>query len=681
MRKYILLSILSLLLCSCLDDVYPPLIITGAVTNIDKEGAVFQAKITELGKKDILEFGFVWDTIYNPTIDIAEKYSFPNKPGVGNFSTKISANLITNKKYYVRAFIRSINVTTYGESMVFKSLGSKLPVIDSISTLTGNVGQLIKIKGKYFNSKNSIVKFNQVSATVISANQDSILVTVPGFKTRSAIISVATPDAIVYSKDSFKLVTAIINDFIPRMCTYGDEITIKGKNFQKNPVTLFVLFDTQYVPTRIIDDETLKVTVPSDLIKSSYNIVVVMNDIPVISINKFSLTPVQFIDFSPKTALTGSTITITGSNFSPVLANNKVYIGGVPAELVSATNNTLQVNMPLQSSVIYNSRNAKVQLEVGGITQTFTKPLIINDQWFRLNDAPMSLGSLSDGNSWYWSPTFNFKYANSFVVNNITYIGLNFTSEFWAYNSSNDSWNKLTNFPGKGRKYGAGFVYQNKIYFGLGLADNNTTPVFYNDWWVYDISSNQWTKKSDFPETINRIYRSFSTPDGCFISNGIMTGNAGSFNFNFCQYSADTDSWTKSSVNLGNYYYFDTSMWSWDILVGPDNELIAGVNSGFFVSSMFKINLLKKSYEKIADWSFGVDPEDWSSKFIINNTLYIKSANVSRIYTYNSLSNVWNTNDQYVYVDFNKGVSFSINNKGYAGLGYNNMMYEFDPNR
>jgi len=46
MRKYILLSILSLLLCSCLDDVYPPLIITGAVTNIDKEGAVFQAKIT-----------------------------------------------------------------------------------------------------------------------------------------------------------------------------------------------------------------------------------------------------------------------------------------------------------------------------------------------------------------------------------------------------------------------------------------------------------------------------------------------------------------------------------------------------------------------------------------------------------------------------------------------------------
>ena len=682
MKKYIILAVSLIVLSSCLDDIYPPLIITGAVTNIDKDGAEFHAKITELGKKGILEFGFVWDTIHNPTIEKAEKYDFPDKPGVGNFSTKMSANLISNKTYYVRAFIRTADVTTYGESMVFKSLGGKAPEIDSISTLLGNLDQTIKLKGKYFSSKNSVVKFNQITAGIISANKDSILVQVPGFRARSSIISVTTPEGTAYSKDSFRLYTAIINDFTPKTGTYGDEITIKGKNFKKNPNSLVVLIDNQFTPSRIIDDETIKFNVPTYLNQSSCSIGVVMNNLYIKSTDMFSLTPVQFSDFNPKIALTGSTITITGSNFSPVIANNKVYIGGVLAQVESGTNNSLQVTMPLQSTEIYNNRNATVQLEIGGTTQTSANKLVINDQWFRRNDAPMSLGSLSDGNSWLWQPTFNYRYANSFFVNNITYIGLNFTSEFWAYDASNDSWTKLANFPGKGRKYGAGFVYQNKIYFGLGQADSNEIiPTFYNDWWVYDISSNQWTRKSDFPETIDRIYHSFSTPDGCYISNGFTQNNSLNYIFNFSQYSADNDSWTKSSINMGQHYYLSTSIWEWDVLVGPNNEVIAGINSGFSESDMYKLNLLTKSYQNMAAWTYGDDPSDWSSKFIINNTLYIKSANASRVYYYDSSSNTWITDNNYVNIDFNRGISFSINNKGYAGLGYSNMMYEYDPNR
>jgi hypothetical protein len=665
-----------------MDNVYPPLIITGAVTDIDKAGVVFHVKITELGKKNILEFGLVWDTIHNPMIGNAEKYIFTDKPCVGNFSTKMSTNLRSNTIYYVRAFIRAADVTTYGESMKFKSLGGKAPEIDSISTHIGNMGQIIKIKGKYFSSKNSVVKFNQVLATIISANQDSILVTVPSFKTRSAIISVSTPDASTYSKDSFKLYAAIIYDFTPKICTYGDEIIIKGKNFQKNPISLYVLFDTQQTPVRIIDDETLKVTVPTDLLNSSYNIEVVMNDVPIISTNKFSLTPVQFIDFNPKTALTGSTITITGANFNPVLAYNKVFIGGVPAQIVSVTKNTLQVKMPLQNDVIYNNRNATIQLEVGGTTQTATTKLEINDRWFRLNDAPSSLGSVSDGSSWGgWQPYLNYNYAKSYVVNNKVYVGLNFTKEFWSFDVSNESWTKLAQFPGLGRKYGAGFVYNNKIYFGLGHADGNESiPTYYNDWWVYDISSNKWTRKSDFPETINRIYRSFSTPDGCFISNGFTKGKASDYFFNFTQYSVENDSWTNSLINMGQKI-LDISTWGWDVMVGPNNEVIAGVSTGFFLSDMFKFNLITKSYQSMASWKYGSTPGDWSSKFCINNNLYIKSSNQSKLYIYNSISNSWIEDNNTGNVDFQKGISFSVNNKGYAGLGGSGMMYEYDPNR
>jgi hypothetical protein len=287
MKKCIILAVLFLSLSSCLDDIYPPLIITGQVTNIDNDGSVFHANITDLGKKSILEFGFVWDTVYNPIIGKADKYVFPDKPSLGNYSLKMSAYLLPKTTYYVRAFIRTTDITTYGESMAFKSFGGKAPVISSISPLLGNIGQTITIIGKYLSSKNSVVKFNQVTTLIKSVNQDSMLVIVPEFQARSAIISVTTPEATIIYKDSFQLFTAIINDFTPKTGTYGDEITIKGKNFLKNPNSLVVLFDKQITPSKIVDDETIKFNVSVNLTKSSCSIGVVMNNIYIISTDKF----------------------------------------------------------------------------------------------------------------------------------------------------------------------------------------------------------------------------------------------------------------------------------------------------------------------------------------------------------------------------------------------------------
>jgi len=50
--------------------------------------------------------------------------------------------------------------------------------------------------------------------------------------------------------------------------------------------------------------------------------------------------------FSPASATMGSTVTISGSNFSPVGANNIVYFGGVQARVTVATANTLTVTVP-----------------------------------------------------------------------------------------------------------------------------------------------------------------------------------------------------------------------------------------------------------------------------------------------------------------------------------------------
>lgn len=50
--------------------------------------------------------------------------------------------------------------------------------------------------------------------------------------------------------------------------------------------------------------------------------------------------------FFPEAALSGSTITITGTNFNPAANANTVYFGGLKAEVVTASENALTVKVP-----------------------------------------------------------------------------------------------------------------------------------------------------------------------------------------------------------------------------------------------------------------------------------------------------------------------------------------------
>ncbi len=51
-------------------------------------------------------------------------------------------------------------------------------------------------------------------------------------------------------------------------------------------------------------------------------------------------------DFSPKTGFIGSTVTITGANFSAIAGENQVFFGATQATVVSATFGTLEVRVP-----------------------------------------------------------------------------------------------------------------------------------------------------------------------------------------------------------------------------------------------------------------------------------------------------------------------------------------------
>lgn len=691
MKKYLILFLLMLSLGSCLDHFFAPLIITGAVTNVDKEGVVFHAKITDLGNNDIAEFGFVWDTIHNPTVERAEKHIFHNRAQVGNYEAKVSTCLITLKTYYVRAFIRSGKIITYGEETSFVSLGGKLPEISSISPMSGNLADTLVIAGKYFSVRSSVVKINEIEAEIIKSNQDSIYIRIPSALTRkTSAISVTKLNQTTTAKDSFTLISPIINSFDAKTGTYGNAVTITGKNFSENPSSVHVYFDKVLTTHQIINDQTIRAIVPNELNKANCTISVGMNNLTTESVEKYSLFPVEINDFSPKTALTGGTITITGKYFSPIVSNNRVYIGGVLAKSLSVTNNTLTVALSLQDTAVYESRNATVKVDIGGDIRAFNDKLLINDKWFRRANAPSELYTVHSICS-TCNPSYDNYYANCFTIGKTAYIGLHNKKEFWAYDTEKDSWHKLKDFPGTPRIYGTGFVYGNKIYFGTGLSGYySTNRTNFNDWWEYDITTDSWVKKNNFPvSTCSSI--GFSNNDGCFMSNGYdYTYNKNPEYFTFflqaLKYDPENDSWSNQAIGSWVSYNY-SGMNFWIPCKSSGNEVY--VNLGIqgqskYTDRMYILNTRTNTMKSIADY-----PMDLSSaviSFYINGKVYIRRKVIESytnplFYCYNGVNNSWISTPMSIYSSMSYGIAFEAGNLGFAGLGAANHLYEFDPNR
>lgn len=86
-----------LLFISCNQDIKPPLIITGEVTDISTDGAKLHAYVTSLGDAPIQDYGFVWDYSRVPTIEKSEKIILTSGIEKGSFNTDISFGLMPNQ--------------------------------------------------------------------------------------------------------------------------------------------------------------------------------------------------------------------------------------------------------------------------------------------------------------------------------------------------------------------------------------------------------------------------------------------------------------------------------------------------------------------------------------------------------------------------------------------------------
>lgn len=681
MKTKVILSFILVFLYACQETFLPPLIFTGLVSDIDQEGAVFHTKITSLGNREIKAFGFVWDTIPFPTIESAYSYKFHQQAELGSFQAKVSSALIRNKTYYVRAFIQNTETTTYGEEVSFLSMGGKEPEITGIEPLVGNINDTLVVIGKYFGTKDPVVRINRKKAKVVQVSQDSIHVIIPSdLKQKISELTLENLNQFLTAKDSFTLISPEIHDFVSKTGTYGDEVTIIGKNFAEMRASLQVHFHETPAEFEFIDDHTIKAVVPDRLDTAFCGISITMNNQKVKSDQYFSLTPVEIEDFNPKVILTGKTLIITGRNFNPFADKNKVYVGGVLAKTLSVTRTTLTVSLPYQENVLYESRNSSVQVNVGGNIRTFEEKLVINDKWFRLADAPLELRNEYEICA-TCSPVYDYNSALSFVVGKTAYIGLNGRQSFWAYDTEKNTWRKLADFPGTVRKFAAGFVYGNKIYYGTGES-KLLASSFLNDWWEYDTTTDSWTRKADFIGGGRSNLNGYSNTSGCFLAYGFNWNKYNGYEAYIWKYNPETDVWAREDIDVKGL--LKSARW-WmaesvndEILVGYLNSLYDS-NYSFYI---FNTNL--KTFSPITNFPYH---NTWGNPnlMVINSTIYVQASDYSEssknFYRYDLTTNTWKLTETNIYTDITYGIAFEAGNVGYAGLGTLNHLYEFDPNR
>lgn len=94
--------------------------------------------------------------------------------------------------------------------------------------------------------------------------------------------------------------------------------------------------------------------------------------------------------------------------------------------------------------------------------------------------------------------------AAGFSIGNKGYVGTgrdlmnNAYKDFWEYNPATNSWTQKAPFGGAARHAATGISIGNRGYIGTG-GSYFQANASYKDFWKYDVATNTWTKKADYP--------------------------------------------------------------------------------------------------------------------------------------------------------------------------------------
>lgn len=319
-----------------------PLIFTGEVTEISKDGAVFSATFKNLDTELITDFGFVWSTQEDITIDNPYKHSFTLPVNQEYYSYRNTNSLQANAVYYVRTFVEYDNVVYYGKTVSFNSLGSKAPKILNIIPSKACFGDTVKINIGEVLLDTAIYKvfFNQDETKIISKSDSSLLIIIPYISNSNSYFTTGEMDVMIsrytIPSEKFKglsIKPPQINTFYPANILSFNLLTIEGKGFHPNATSVF--FGNEQCSLESIVNDKIICRVP-DLLENAEDSIAIKLAGFVVKPGKIKILAPQIEKHFPDSIFSYEKLSLTGKN----LDNDQLRIN------INNQNATIQYRSP-----------------------------------------------------------------------------------------------------------------------------------------------------------------------------------------------------------------------------------------------------------------------------------------------------------------------------------------------
>ncbi|SEW51607.1 IPT/TIG domain-containing protein [Chitinophaga arvensicola] len=216
--------------------------------------------------------------------------------------------------------------------------------ITNIRPQSGGKNTKVTITGTGFEvlAAGNVVTFNGKPAEVIEAGTSKLVVVAPeGVETGPLVVSIHDQKT---TGPVFTVVAPpLINTVSPLSGPRGVEMTISGEGFSNVKEENKVFLNGVEVPLSAASSKELKLTIPGGT--GDGIVKVVVNDQETAG-PRFKDQQLGIVTVSPESGLEGTLVTIIGTGFSSVPAENTVYFNGVPATVTTATATTLQLTVP-----------------------------------------------------------------------------------------------------------------------------------------------------------------------------------------------------------------------------------------------------------------------------------------------------------------------------------------------
>ncbi|MGN6420775.1 MAG: IPT/TIG domain-containing protein, partial [Pseudobacter sp.] len=235
-------------------------------------------------------------------------------------------------------------VTVNVDGMQAKGQDFKYQAVSAIKPLTGGANTKVSIRGSGFETtlEGNIIDFNGKAATVVSATETEIIVQAPADVTTGPVSVNINGQKI--TGPAFTVVgKPVINIVSPLSGPQGSVMTITGDVFSGVLDENHVFINNVEVPVTAATANQLILTLPGGT--GSGNVRVVVND-QATDGPQFKDQTLGIASITPDNGLAGSTITVTGTGFSAVSAENMVTINGVATTVTAASETSLTLTAP-----------------------------------------------------------------------------------------------------------------------------------------------------------------------------------------------------------------------------------------------------------------------------------------------------------------------------------------------